>query len=164
MVLRSRLTQEIEEKSTITAARFDETEPAATKNKSKAPAKPGRCKVRTLGVAAGSDAAQASDAFDDFFGCGVGGGVGSPAAVAGEGEEFGARGCGAVGSDDGAGDAVGYAVVEAGFDEDELDVVRCGALVELGEEQLALHGHGLNFNFQSELLAHGKRGDTAAEE
>src|SRR5271156_2036371 len=120
MVLRSRLTQEIEEKSTITAARFDETEPAATKNKSKAPAKPGRCKVRTLGVAAGSDAAQASDAFDDFFGCGVGGGVGSPAAVAGEGEEFGARGvenfcyggargCGGGGGDDGGGDAGGYA-------------------------------------------------------
>src|SRR5271156_1141032 len=145
------------------------------KKKHRRPAKPRHYKGRPLGVAAGSDAAQASDAFDDFFGGGVGGGFGGPAAVAGEGEEFGARGvenfcyggargCGAVGSDDRAGDAVGYAVVEAGFDEDKLYVVGCGALVEFGEEELALHGRGLNFNFQSELLAHGERGDAAAEE
>src|SRR5271155_3351406 len=120
------------------------------------------------------EAAQLSDAFDDFFGGGVGGGVGCPAAVACEGEDLGAagvknfcyRGAGggwAVGSHDRAGDAVGYAVVESGFDQDELDVVRCGALVEFGEEQLAFHGRGLNFYFQREL-AYGERGDTAAEE
>ena len=115
--------------------------------------------------APGLDAAEFSDAFDDFFGCGVGGGVGSPAAVAGEGEELGAggvenfcyRGAGggwAVGSHGWAGDAVGYTVIEAGFDEGELDVVGCGTLVEFGEEQLALHGRGLNFYFEREL-GHG---------
>jgi hypothetical protein len=111
------------------------------------------------------DAAELSYAFDDFFGCGVGGGVGCPAAVAREGEEFGAcwvenfcyggaGGCWAVGSHDWAGDAVSDAVIEAGFDEDELDMVSCGALVELGEEQLAFHRRGLNFYFECDL-AHG---------
>src|SRR5271156_6788297 len=109
------------------------------------PAKPGRYKVRTLGVAAGLDPAEPSYAFDDFFGGGVGGGVGGPAAVAGEGEELGAAwvenfcyrgagGCGAVGGHDRAGDTVGHAVVKAGFDQDKLDVMGRGALVELGEE------------------------------
>ncbi len=92
-----------------------------------------------------AEAAEFSDAFDDFFGCRVGGGVGSPAAVAGEGEELGAcwvenfchggAGSGwAGGSHYWASDTVGYAVVETRFDEDELDVVWGGTLVKLGEE------------------------------
>jgi len=91
------------------------------------------------------ESAEPSYAFDYFFGGGVGGSVGGPAAVAGEGEEFGAAGvenfryrgaggCGAVGGYDRAGDTVGDAVVEPGFDQDELDMVSCGAFVEFGEE------------------------------
>ena len=121
-----------------------------------------------------AEAAEFSDAFDDFFGCSVGGGVGSPAAVACEGEELGAcwveNFCygGAGGGWTGGGhywasDTVGYAVVEAGFDEDELDVVRCSALVELGEEKLAFHRCGVDFYFEREL-GHGQRGDAADEE
>jgi len=105
------------------------------------------------------DPAEPSYAFDDFFGGGVGGGVGCPAAVACEGEEFGAAGVEhfcyggagggwAVGGHDRAGDPVGYAVVEAFFDKDKPDVMRGGAVVEFGEEQLPLHGRGLNFYFQ----------------
>ena len=91
------------------------------------------------------DPAEPSYALDDFFGGGVGGGVGGPAAIAREGEQLGAAGvenfcyggaggCWAVGGHDRAGDTVGYAVVESGFDQDELDMVSCGAFVEFGEE------------------------------
>jgi len=42
-------------------------------------------------------------------------------------------------------------------------VMRCGALVELGEEQLALHRRGLDFYLERDL-GHGQWGDAAAEE
>ncbi len=130
--------------------------------------------VNEWGAVELAEAAEFSDALDYFFGGGVGGGVGSPTAVACEGEEFGAGGvenfcyggaggCGPVGSRDWPGDAVGDAVVETGFDQDELDVVSCGALVELGEEELALRWGGVDFYLQREL-GHGERTDAAAEE
>jgi len=42
-------------------------------------------------------------------------------------------------------------------------MVSRGALVELGEEQLPLHGRGLYFELQRDL-AHRERGDAGADE